>query len=944
MSDFSNFHQLYQTLQSQDNDQIAATTDEILALREVPGFSEALLQMLVTTEDESYQAFITIEIVSQIKNYWETEQLYQDKEEFRNNLLDIMTKSTGVILNNISEAITIISQYDFPDKWPSLMSNLTSVFQDAELPTIYATLFTSSKIIKRYERQASSDPILREIENIAQYWGEAIDVLLSEILPNQPECDELVECYNFCFQIIRSLCAIDMPKYIYEKIDTFFSYYHNFFNIEGIEEVKITLCQIMKQHIIRYLSEIKNWGTDGDEKKSEEEIQNVQALWFELYNDLLNTMSVNISEDSSDQLIISVFDALTALARSNDREFFVQGDNLENFCSVLIPCISLSDDDVSDFYNDSLNYFQRDIEGLESESRRMSARNFLKVLGRNFRDLLAQALYDMFQQISSSFNQSPDDTWKDMDTGIFLMDIIVAKTTHYTQGVKEVIDGFDLAEFLSSFIFPLLGGNYPLLQADALKFLVDFRMVIEPQTVLQAFHDIAQLLFEDESPVSLYAAYFIDKILSCVRYADSAPEFFQTVNIADVVTRLFYLFNIYDKLNIIAARCLMRIVVHGNEAIQPQIFGIISTCVNFLKDECAHPSNAFFDHCLFEIIVASVTKANVPVPEIEEGVFELLGKILEEDVSEFVPYVYQIIGCFLFHYPGDALSADGDSFYAAQFGTFLEDHRWMAMGNIPALAILIRAYCFRLPVLVANNMDQILVICNNLLQGTRSHPHAFMIFVSIVRFMSEIAESVLPQIYSLVISQLSNPELRKYRQSFAIFMSNCCFFLGPDEALSLLPGEDAENAVLCWAESLPLVRGRSELECAISGCMKTLLESSVLSQEMWEALFVGTVRMIEMPSYDAVKDDIELIKIEEQDAKQFDTTFNKLIYAELKDEINPHPELEKSDLVRFMVEKLAEYFQGHPGYLNDMCERNILDPHLKNSFLAYQKRYGITFA
>lgn len=953
MDQFSNFHDYYLDVISGDNDKIGAATDAIKNLETEPGFCETLLGYLASAEDENYQIFIATQIHNQVKVYWENEQFYSNKEEFRNNLLQVMINSTGTLLLNISAIITVISQSDFPDKWPNLMSTLTGFFNEAELPTIYAILYTSSQILKKYERQSSSDPIARQVDNIVEYWGETLLILLSDVLQNKEQCPELGECFNFCFQIIRSLCAIDMPKYIYANIDKFFALYHQFFGMDNCEPIKITLCMIMKQHIIRYNYEINHWGKSEDDKKTEEEIQNVTDLWLALKYDLLNTLNSCIyseTDESDDintkeQLVITAFDALTSLARSNEREFFLLEGNLEEFClKTLIPCVSLSDEDIYKFENESITYFQHDINGLESESRRMSAHNFLKILQRYFSEQLTNVFKEACQELLNTYNENPDESWKDMDTAMFIMDIILAKVTHYNQGVISAIEGFDLSEFLNNFIIPQLYSKFPLLQADALKFLVDYRMVIDPSAILELFPEVVKLLFITDSPVPLYTAYFIDRIMLCDKYASEGPILFQNIDIAGVVKRLFEIFSVDGELNLIAARCLMRIVVYGKSSISEQIIAIISTCVKYLSDLCeTRLTNPTFNHFLFEIIVAAVTRVEVPVPEIEDDVIKLLDKILSNDISEFVPYVYQIIGCFLLHYPDDVLQANSESFYVSSFTTFLEPPRWLAMGNIPALAILVQAYCIKLGSLVADNIGSIFEICEHLLQGTRSHPHAFMIFVSIIRFLpNDFVVSVMPKIYELVIAQLSNQELRKYRQSFAIFMSDACFFLGPDTAINLL-GEDAEGIVSCWSESLPLVRGRRELESAISGCIRTLLESTVLTQSMWEQLFVGTVKTLECPSYNAIKDDIEVIKIEEQDAKEFDTTFNKLVYAEVK-EINPHPDLDKKDLVEYMARNLAEYSQQHPGYLADVIERN-LEPHLKNSFLSYQTRYeGIQFA
>ena len=185
MDPFSNFHDYYLDVRSGDNDKIGPATEAIKNLETEPGFSETLLGYLASTDDEYYQIFIATQIYNQIKVYWENEQFYSNKEEFRNNLLQVMINSTGTLLLNISAIITVISQSDFPDKWPNLMSTLIGFLNEAELPAIYAILYTSSLILKRYEKQSSSDPMMRQVDNVVEYWGETLLFLLTDVLQNK---------------------------------------------------------------------------------------------------------------------------------------------------------------------------------------------------------------------------------------------------------------------------------------------------------------------------------------------------------------------------------------------------------------------------------------------------------------------------------------------------------------------------------------------------------------------------------------------------------------------------------------------------------------------------------------------------------------------------------------------------------------------------------------
>ena len=930
-SQFSNICQLLRS-QSGENEKILEATHAIETMKQIPFFVEYLIQLLVQTNDFFVQQFALVCIKNQVKEFWDNDQLYSNKPQIRNNLMTIMINSSEPILYTIAETISIISSTDFPERWPDLHHTLTSALNQASPQTIYAILYTASLILKKYEKCSSADFLTRELNQVVDYWGPVVLTLLTETLP-QMQNDLMEKCFECTLEIIKSLCSQDLHEFFYQNLEKFFLCYHQFLNMEGGSKIKIIICQILKQHIIRYLTEIHNWGTKENNTKTDEEIEQMRQLWISLLSDLFN-----LTTPDDDSLVIAVFDALTSLARSVDRKFYTESGVLEKLCvHILIPCISLSDDDIYNFEADPLHYFIHDIEGLETESKRMSAYSFLKTIGRYFHTELAQVFTQIYQQLLQKYQNDPENSWKDMDTAIFIMGIIGAKLTLIHQGVSQVQQDFNLPEFLSNFIIPLLTNKtHLILQADAIKFIVDFRNVTDPNILLQIFPLIIQLLITD-SPISFYSAYFIDRVLMC-KHFEAGDFVFKNVDMVSIINRLFAIFHIGPDYNLIAARCLMRIVIKCGPDIAPHISGILSTCVRYLFELCRNPQDPAFNHCLFEIIVGAVTKVGIPVTQIEGQVIELLSLILNNDVTDFIPYVFQIIGCFMLSYPEGSVI---NEFYSQQFGFFLNPNQWMANGNVPALALLMQAYCIKLPQLIMDNIQQLFVICQGLLKGVRTHEQAFNIFLSIFRFIPrEFTFQVLPQIYNLVIEPFRINEIpKKYRTSYAMFMSDACFYLGPDNALRYLP--DLSSAVSIWAESLPSVRMRNPLERALSGCCCTLLQCTILSQEDWENLFVGTVKMLETPSPDNIQEEIEVIKIEEQEAKQFDTTFNKLLNAELP-ELKIHPELQGQNLVQYMATQLALYSQQHPRYLQDVIMRK-LPPNLQNSFAHYEKEYNITF-
>jgi len=243
-----------------------------------------------------------------------------------------------------------------------------------------------------------------------------------------------------------------------------------------------------------------------------------------------------------------------------------------------------------------------------------------------------------------------------------------------------------------------------------------------------------------------------------------------------------YLFE--KDLNIQAVKCLSRIVVNGQKIIGKSLPIIVNTIVDYIKKLSSNPAYPDFSHYLFEILAATISRAGGDLGYVEGPVFELLSYILENDVTDFIPYVFQIIGTYLLCYPEGTTPS---SFYIEKYSYFIQAQLWQPQGNIPALAFLIRSYIIKLPNLIIDSIEQILGICQLVLPMPLSHIHAFYIIIAIFQFMPlEFSNSILPQVMQIIGSQLSNEELSKYRQAYASFMSNAAFILSPDILVSAL--------------------------------------------------------------------------------------------------------------------------------------------------------------
>jgi exportin-2 (importin alpha re-exporter) len=288
-------------------------------------------------------------------------------------------------------------------------------------------------------------------------------------------------------------------------------------------------------------------------------------------------------------------------------------------------------------------------------------------------------------------------------------------------------------------------GSSPVLKADAIKFATVFRSVLPAQMVLATMGPLVRLLGSTSRVVHTYAANGIERLLSLKRPGDGSPitEATQTANLPSLFNKQSlqpYLQTILQSLlhlmsqanyseNEYLMRCMVRTITVAEETITPHaatlinelgkrflltllshLSGIILTPItipppnfyffirSFCKGKllarvCANPSNPSFNHLLFEslsALVLYVTKGNPGLQTVENFEASLFGpftSVLQRDVTEFKPYVFQIFAQLLEMRKGNGVSQA----YWGLFQPCLQNNVW-TKANTPALARLLTSY------------------------------------------------------------------------------------------------------------------------------------------------------------------------------------------------------------------------------------------------------------
>lgn len=172
------------------------------------------------------------------------------------------------------------------------------------------------------------------------------------------------------------------------------------------------------------------------------------------------------------------------------------------------------------------------------------------------------------------------------------------------------------------------------------------------------------------------------------------------------------------------AQGVMRITITARQAMTPIYGTVLQHLMGILAEISKNPSNPKFNHYTFESISALVRFVVAGTPatleDFEAALFPPFQFILAQDVSEFSPFVFQILSQLLELHTGDLPES-----YKPLLSPLLEASLWTNRGNIPALVRLLRAFLEKgSKVIVANGqLDKIKDIVRFLISMKANDPH-----------------------------------------------------------------------------------------------------------------------------------------------------------------------------------------------------------------------------
>jgi exportin-2 (importin alpha re-exporter) len=472
----------------------------------------------------------------------------------------------------------------------------------------------------------------------------------------------------------------------------------------------------------------------------------VQSSW---------TLLTTIGEETKYDILVSkALQFLTAVTRlPQHAQAFNNPDTLGQVVEkVILPNLQLRDSDMELFEDEPIEFIRRDLEGSDSDTRRRASTDFLRGLMAQYEDLVTNVVFKYIDHFLKQFAANPQANWRAKDTAVYLYSSVAAKgVVTAREGVKTLNPNVNVIDWFQQNIANDLVSesvtDHPIIKVDAIKYLYIFRSQISQEQWHAAFPLLVTHLASTNYVVYTYAAIAVERVLALTD-AQGQPlvgkDAVQPLA-KDLLEHLFKLVEqekSEDKAlsatkiqeNEFLMRCIMRVLVVIRDGLVPLTDMLLKHLVEIVDIVSANPSNPRFCYYLFETVGAVVHYAAPAQPQaLENTLYHPFASIIQNEVQDFIPYVFQLFAALLEANPSGTLP----DLYKSLIPLLIKIDFWTAKGNVPGLVRLLSSMLNRAAAefVGGNQVEPVLGIFKYLFQSKANEAQAFELLESILALL-----------------------------------------------------------------------------------------------------------------------------------------------------------------------------------------------------------------
>ncbi|XP_010174598.1 exportin-2 isoform X2 [Antrostomus carolinensis] len=812
-----------------------------------------LLTLLEKSQENVIKVCASVTFKNYIKRNWrivedEPNKICEsDRIAIKANIVPLMLSSPEQIQKQLSDAISIIGREDFPQKWPDLLTEMVNRFQSGDFHVINGVLRTAHSLFKRYRHEFKSNELWTEIKLVLDAFAlpltnlfKATIELCSTHANDASALKVLFSSLILIAKLFYSLNFQDLPEFFEDNMETWMTNFHSLLTLD---------------------------------------------------NKLLQTDLVS----NAIQFLASVCE------RPHYKHLFEDQNTLTSICEkVIVPNMEFRAADEEAFEDNSEEYIRRDLEGSDIDTRRRAACDLVRGLCKFFEGPVTGIFSGYVNSMLQEYAKNPTVNWKHKDAAIYLVTSLASKAQTQKHGITQANELVNLTEFFVNHIQPDLKSasvnEFPVLKADGIKYIMIFRNQVPKEQLLVSIPLLINHLQAESVVVHTYAAHALERLFT-MRGANNttlitAAEMAPFVEV--LLTNLFKALTLPGSSeNEYIMKAIMRSFSLLQESIIPYIPSVITQLTQKLLAVSKNPSKPHFNHYMFESICLSIRitcKANPDaLGSFEEALFMVFTEILQNDVQEFIPYVFQVMSLLLEMHKNEIPSS-----YMALFPHLLQPVLWERTGNIPPLVRLLQAYLERgantIASAAADKIPGLLGVFQKLIASKANDHQGFYLLNSIIEHMPpESLDQYRKQIFILLFQRLQNSKTTKFIKSFLVFINLYCVKYGAlalqevfDSIQPKMFGMVLEKIII---PEIQKVSGQVEKKICAVGITKILTECPPMMDteytKLWTPLLQALIGLFELPEDDTIPDEEHFIDIE--DTPGYQTAFSQLAFAGKKE-------------------------------------------------------------
>lgn len=865
----------------------------------------------------------------------------QDREAIKQLIVNLMLHSPEAIQKQLSDAVSIVGRHDFPNKWPDLISQMVEKFATGDFHVINGVLHTAHSLFKRYRYEFKSQELWTEIKFVLDKFAKPLTELfvatmkLTDMHANNT--DALKVIYNsltIICKVFYSLNFQDLPEFFEDNMAVWMQSFHVLLTSdvkclqtsdeEGpgiLEQLKAQVCNNITLYAEKY----------------DEEFQPYLPLFVTSVWNLLVTTN---QDPKYDLLVSSASHFLATVADRAQYKYLFEGpDVLTSICKdVIIPNMVFRVSDEELFADNAEEYIRRDIEGSDVDTRRRAACDLVRVLSHYYEEKITGIFSSYVQAMLQKYIENPWENWRDKDTVLYLVTSLASKGQTQRHGTTQTNQLVDLTSFATEHILPELqkdtGKTLPVLLADSIKYIMTFRSVLPRDMVVGSIPQLVRHLTACNQVVHTYAACAIEKIL-VMRAADGSALVKSDELVPVAPDLLKNLFKTMDFPGSEENEYVMKAVMRTFSSLQAHVIPFLGELLPKLTAKLSvvarNPSRPHFNHCLFETLSISIrivcSADSNAVTSFEEAFFPIFQGILQQDIQEFVPYIFQILSLLL----GQHKSGTIPDPYMVLFPCLLAPVLWERPGNIHPLVQLLQAFVRTgaTQISASQKVSGLLGVFQKLIASKVNDHEGFYLLQTLVEYFPDNDLSpYMKQVFVLLFHRLSSSRTTKFVKGLIVFF---CFYAVKYGASSLIGMVDSIQSEMFGRvlekviiPDVQKISGGVERKIASVGIASLLCDSKEMMDgsysHFWAPLLQALIGVFELPEDESTLPDDHYVEVD--DTPGYQAAFSQLAFAHKKD----HDPLNGVSEPRLhLAQKLYRLSVAYPGRLGPLLSSGLSD-------------------